>query len=59
MRSELGNCWASSPYTRWHLITMLRAERMTPARYRIIHRAILAQMVGIALLAKGMFYRHW
>jgi len=32
---------------------------MTPARYRAIHWAILLQMIGIVLLAKGMFYLHW
>ena len=37
----------------------LRSGRMTPARYRRIHWAIFAQMVGIVLLAKGMFYLHW
>lgn len=38
---------------------LLRSGRMTPARYRGIHWAIFAQMVGIVLLAKGMFYLHW
>ena len=38
---------------------LLRSGRMTPARYRRIHWAIFAQMVGIVLLAKGMFYLHW
>ncbi|KJS77746.1 MAG: membrane protein, partial [Pseudomonas sp. BICA1-14] len=28
-------------------------------RYRAIHWAILLQMIGIVLLAKGMFYLHW
>lgn len=38
---------------------LLRSGRMTPARYRRIHWAIFAQMIGIVLLAKGMFYVHW
>lgn len=38
---------------------LLRSGRMTPARYRRIHWAIFLQMVGIVLLAKGMFYIHW
>lgn len=38
---------------------LLRRGWMTPARYRRIHWLILAQMVGIVLLAKGMFYLHW
>ncbi|MGK9065696.1 CopD family copper resistance protein [Stutzerimonas chloritidismutans] len=38
---------------------LLRSGRMTPARYRRIHWAIFLQMVGIVLLAKGMFYLHW
>ena len=38
---------------------LLRKGRMTPARYRAIHWAILLQMIGIVLLAKGMFYLHW
>lgn len=38
---------------------LLRSGRMTPARYRRIHWAIFAQMIGIVLLAKGMFYLHW
>ena len=33
--------------------------RMTPARYRTLHWAIFLQMIGIVLLAKGMFYLHW
>jgi len=32
---------------------------MTPARYRTLHWAIFLQMIGIVLLAKGMFYLHW
>ena len=38
---------------------LLRKGRMTPARYRAIHWAILLQMIGIVLLAKGMFYLIW
>ncbi|MEN2508441.1 hypothetical protein V8Z77_16145 [Stutzerimonas stutzeri] len=38
---------------------LLRSGRMTPVRYRRIHWAIFAQMIGIVLLAKGMFYLHW
>ncbi len=38
---------------------LLRKGRMTPARYRAIHWAILLQMIGIVLLAKGMLYVHW
>lgn len=38
---------------------LLRSGRMTPARYRRIHWAIFAQMLGIVVLAKGMFYIHW
>jgi hypothetical protein len=38
---------------------LLRKGRMTPTRYRPIHWAILLQMIGIVLLAKGMFYVHW
>lgn len=38
---------------------LLRKGRMTPTRYRAIHWAIFVQMIGIVLLAKGMFYVHW
>lgn len=38
---------------------LLRGGRMTPARYRGIQCAILGQMLGIVLLAKGMFYISW
>ena len=38
---------------------LLRSGRMTPARYRQIHWAIFAQMIGIVVLAKAMFYLHW
>lgn len=38
---------------------LLRSGRMTPSLYRKLHWAVLAQMLGIVLLAKGMFYIHW
>ncbi|MFG3453268.1 MULTISPECIES: CopD family copper resistance protein [Pseudomonadaceae] len=38
---------------------LLRSGRMTPTRYRRIHWAIFIQMIGIVVLAKGMFYLHW
>lgn len=38
---------------------LLRSGRMTPALYRTLHWAVLVQMLGIVLLAKGMFYLHW
>ncbi|MFV0454940.1 MAG: CopD family copper resistance protein [Pseudomonas sp.] len=38
---------------------LLRGGRMTPARYRLIHWAIFAQMIGIVVLAKAMFYLRW
>lgn len=38
---------------------LLRSGRMTPALYRKLHWAVLVQMLGIVLLAKGMFYLHW
>lgn len=38
---------------------LLRSGRMTPARYRRIHWAIFAQMIGIVVLAKAMFYINW
>ncbi len=38
---------------------LLRKGRMTSTRYRAIHWAIFVQMIGIVLLAKGMFYVHW
>ena len=38
---------------------LLRSGRMTPGLYRKLHWAVLAQMLGIVLLAKGMFYLHW
>ncbi len=38
---------------------LLRSGKMTAARRQIIHWAIFAQMLGIVVLAKGMFYFHW
>ncbi|MFZ3184501.1 MAG: hypothetical protein WA173_10205 [Pseudomonas sp.] len=38
---------------------LLRSGRMTPALYRQLHWAVLAQMLAIVLLAKAMFYLHW
>ena len=38
---------------------LLRSGRLTPARYRRIRWVIFTQMIGIVLLAKGMFYAHW
>ncbi|MGV8844610.1 MAG: CopD family copper resistance protein [Pseudomonas sp.] len=38
------------------LAWLLGSGRMTPARSRRVHLAIFAQLVLIALLAKGMFY---
>ena len=41
------------------LAMLLRSGRMTPALYRQLHWAVLAQMLAIVLLAKAMFYLHW
>src|SRR3990167_5854986 len=38
---------------------LLRSGRMTPNLYRKLHWTVLAQMLGIVLLAKGMFYIQW
>src|SRR5690606_3269282 len=38
---------------------LLRSVRMTGARRQVIHWAIFVQMLGIVVLAKGMFYFHW
>jgi hypothetical protein len=38
------------------LAWLLSSGRMTAARSRLIHLAIFAQLVAIALVAKGMFY---
>ena len=51
---------AVSVFLSFGLVAMLlRSGRMTPALYRKLHWAVLAQMLGIVLLAKGMFYLHW
>lgn len=41
------------------LAMQLRNGRMTPALYRKLHWAVLAQMLAIVLLAKAMFHLHW
>ena len=41
------------------LAVLVRRGRITPARYRALNWAIFVQMIGIVLLAKGMFYLHW
>jgi hypothetical protein len=51
---------AVSLFFSFGLVAMLlRSRRMTPSLYRKLHWAVLAQMLGIVLLAKGMFYIHW
>lgn len=51
---------AVSVFLSFGLVAMLlRSGRMTPGLYRKLHWAVLAQMLGIVLLAKGMFYLHW
>lgn len=51
---------AVSVFLSFGLVAMLlRSGRMTPSLYRKLHWAVLAQMLGIVLLAKGMFYIHW
>ena len=51
---------AVSLFFSFGLVAMLlRSGRMTPSLYRKLHWAVLAQMLGIVLLAKGMFYIHW
>ncbi|HSX89867.1 MAG TPA: hypothetical protein VLG17_17975 [Pseudomonas sp.] len=51
---------AVSVFLSFGLVAMLlRSGRMTPALYRKLHWAVLAQMLGIVLLAKGMFYIQW
>ena len=51
---------AVSVFLSFGLVAMLlRSGRMTPGLYRKLHWAVLAQMLGIVLLAKGMFYIHW
>jgi uncharacterized protein len=51
---------AVSVFFSFGLVAMLlRSGRMSPSLYRKLHWAVLAQMLGIVLLAKGMFYIHW
>lgn len=51
---------AVSVFLSFGLVAMLlRSGRMTPSLYRKLHWAVLAQMLGIVLLAKGMFYIQW
>ncbi|WP_324734421.1 CopD family copper resistance protein [Pseudomonas paeninsulae] len=51
---------AVSVFFSFGLVAMLlRSGRMTPSLYRKLHWAVLAQMLGIVLLAKAMFYIHW
>lgn len=51
---------AVSVFFSFGLVAMLlRSGRMSPGLYRKLHWAVLAQMLGIVLLAKGMFYIHW
>jgi hypothetical protein len=51
---------AVSVFLSFGLVAMLlRSGRMTPALYRKLHWAVLVQMLGIVLLAKGMFYIQW
>jgi len=38
---------------------LFRSKRMTARYLRIIHVSLFAHMVGIVLLAKGMFYLSW
>ena len=38
---------------------LFRSKRMTARYLRIIHLSLFAHMVGIVLLAKGMFYLSW
>ena len=41
------------------LAMLLRSGRMTPALYRKMHWAVLAQMLAIVVLAKAMYYLYW
>lgn len=51
---------AVSVFLSFGLVAMLlRSGRMSPSLYRKLHWAVLAQMLGIVLLAKGMFYIQW
>ena len=38
---------------------LFRSKRMTARYLRAIHVSLFAHMVGIVLLAKGMFYLNW
>ena len=38
---------------------LFRSKRMTARYLRVIHVSLFAHMVGIVLLAKGMFYLSW
>jgi len=40
-------------------MTWLLRGQMTSRRFRIIHYSVFAHMVGIVLLAKGMFHLTW
>ncbi len=51
---------AVSVFLSFGLVAMLlRSGRMSPSLYRKLHWAVLAQMLGIVLLAKCMFYIQW
>jgi hypothetical protein len=51
---------AVSVFFSFGLVAMLlRSGRMSPSLYRKLHWAVLGQMLGIVLLAKGMFYIQW
>ncbi|WP_120996111.1 CopD family copper resistance protein [Stutzerimonas urumqiensis] len=51
---------AVAVFVSFGLVAMLlRRGRMTPARYRRLQWAVLAQMLGIVVLAKAMFYLSW
>lgn len=51
---------AVSVFLSFGLVAMLlRSGRMSPSLYRKLHWAVLIQMLGIVLLAKGMFYIQW
>ncbi|MDH0895277.1 MULTISPECIES: hypothetical protein [unclassified Pseudomonas] len=41
------------------VVFLMRTGRMTPARSRLIHLSVLAQMLGILFLAKAMFVLSW
>ncbi|WP_434456665.1 hypothetical protein JQR85_14540 [Stutzerimonas urumqiensis] len=51
---------AVAVFVSFGLVAMLlQRGRMTPARYRKLQWAVLAQMLGIVVLAKAMFYLSW